>query len=409
VTLLRPLGAQSFRRLAAGKLLSHLGDWLLVAALIGWIYSTTASTTAVAGLMLLRLGPPILGGGLAAVVVDRLRRDRLLVRIEMARVGAAGLALAGIAAGPRALVFAAVAAGGLLAPVASVAARALVPAVVPREQLPAANAGLGIAHEIAMGAGALVGAGALAGLGAAGAIALVPVASVGAALLYRGIHGAGAPVPRREALGLRAGLRYLRGRRVVLVVVASFGTATLATGLANGTLPRLLADAGLGDGAYGFGLAALAIGLAVGQALAGVVPLDRISVAWIGWALLAMAGLFAVLAGGGGSVTVLVVLGLIGLADGTSEVVFETVVQNEADERFLGCVFGLAQTLMTTTMMGAVAAAPLLNRLASADLVMLVGAGWLLAAGAIPLAASWHPRRQSGEVPPAGFEPALRP
>jgi hypothetical protein len=42
----------------------------------------------------------------------------------------------------------------------------------------------------------------------------------------------------------------MRGRPLVLVVVSSFGTATLATGLANATLPRLLEDAGREDRSY---------------------------------------------------------------------------------------------------------------------------------------------------------------
>jgi hypothetical protein len=394
VTLLRPLGTPSFRRLAAGKLVSHLGDWLLVAALIGWTYSSTNSTAAVAALMLLRLAPPTLGGGLAAVVVDRLPRERLLVWIETARIATAGTAFAGIAFGPRALVFAAVAAGGLLAPVGSVAAGALVPAVVPREQLPAANAALGIAHELAMAAGALAGAVALAGGGAAPALALVPVLSVAAVLLYRGVRGA-APVRSAPAedRGLRAGIRYLRGRPLVVVVLASFATATLAIGLANATLPRLLDANGLGASGYGFGLAAVAGGLALGQAAAGFFPLARISPTWIGWALLAMAALFAALAISSGAVAALVILALIGFADGTSEVVCETVLQQETDEWFLGRVFGLARMLMTTTTMGAVAAAPLLNRVASPEVAIFVGAAWLLAAGTIPLAAGRTSKR----------------
>ena len=83
--LLRPLGVPAFRHLAAGKLVSHFGDWLTLAALIGWIYDATGSVSQVALLMLVRLAPPVLGGGLAAIVVDRLPRNRLLVQVEIAR------------------------------------------------------------------------------------------------------------------------------------------------------------------------------------------------------------------------------------------------------------------------------------------------------------------------------------
>src|SRR5688572_8026073 len=83
--LLEPLAVSAFRRLALGRLVSHLGDWLTLAALVGWVYEETASTTHVALLLLVRLAPPILGGGLAAALVDRLPKERLLVWIELAR------------------------------------------------------------------------------------------------------------------------------------------------------------------------------------------------------------------------------------------------------------------------------------------------------------------------------------
>src|SRR5207248_11465561 len=70
----RPLRSSSFRRLALGKSISYLGDWLMVAVLVGWVYQSTSSVSQVALLMAIRLVPPIVGGGLAASVVDRLPR-----------------------------------------------------------------------------------------------------------------------------------------------------------------------------------------------------------------------------------------------------------------------------------------------------------------------------------------------
>src|SRR2546422_899072 len=72
-----PLRSASFRRLALGKSISYLGDWLMVAVLVGWVYESTSSVAQVALLMAIRLVPPIVGGGLAASFVDRLRRWRV--------------------------------------------------------------------------------------------------------------------------------------------------------------------------------------------------------------------------------------------------------------------------------------------------------------------------------------------
>lgn len=396
MTLLRPLRLKSFRLMAGGKLVSHLGDWFLISALVGWTYGATGSTGAVALLMLLRMTPPVLGGSLAALLVDRLRKDALLVSVEAGRGVAAGLALAGVVVDVPVLVFTAVALAGGLAALSSVTVRAFVPGLVPAELLPAANAGLGIAHQIAMAAGALAGGVALAAAGPAAALGGVLGASALAATIFLRLVAARpqTALPSRDGGGgIRDGLAYLRLRPLVLVVVASFATATLATGLANASLPRLLDGLGLGAGGYGFGLAALAGGLAIGHGLAGLVPLARISARWIGWALLLMATFFGGLALSGSALAALAFLVLIGLADGTSEVVFETVVQNEAEDAYLGRIFGFAQALMTTTMMGAVAAAPLVNRVAPPEAAIAVGAAVLAAAGAVALAGTRRPHQ----------------
>jgi len=44
----------------------------MVAVLVGWVYQSTSSVTQVALLMVIRLVPPIVGGGVAASIVDRL-------------------------------------------------------------------------------------------------------------------------------------------------------------------------------------------------------------------------------------------------------------------------------------------------------------------------------------------------
>src|SRR5213080_1346631 len=100
----RPLGSPSFRRLALGKSISYLGDWLMVAVLVGWVYQSTSSVAQVALLMAIRLVPPIVGGGLAASIVDRLPRQRVLVWSELACAGTIAGALLDVMDGSRALV-----------------------------------------------------------------------------------------------------------------------------------------------------------------------------------------------------------------------------------------------------------------------------------------------------------------
>jgi len=104
--LRRPLRSPSFRRLVFGKSISYLGDWLMVAVLVGWIYQSTSSVAQVALLMAVRLVPPIVGGGLAASLVDRLPRRKVLVWSEVVSAAAIAGAIVAVLAESRAAVFA---------------------------------------------------------------------------------------------------------------------------------------------------------------------------------------------------------------------------------------------------------------------------------------------------------------
>lgn len=400
--LVRPLSHMPFRRLVAGKLISHLGDWLTMAALVGWIYGKTGSTAHVAALMLVRLAPPILGGALAAALVDRLPRERLLVAVELARGGVAAAALSAVLIESEPLALVAVGVSGALAAVSSTTVRALVPALLDDEQLPAANAGLGIAQDSAMAAGALL-AGVVLSTSTVALALLIDLATFAiAAALYTGVRARPLPASREHQDGILAGFGHLLRRRLLLTVVVAFGSATLATGLTNATLPRFLdVELGLGTGAYGYGLAALAAGLAVGQAAVGLARVGRTGGRWIGAALLVMSGFVVLLGLTTHAPTAVLLLGLIGLVDGTTDVLFDTIVQREADPRFHGRVFGLASSFMTATMMGAVAAAPLVNRIAPPREVIIAAGLVLLAPSALALVGTRRPPEALEESPPA--------
>jgi MFS family permease len=179
--LRRPLRSRSFRRLAFGKSISYLGDWLMVAVLVGWVYASTSSVGQVATLMAVRLVPPIVGGGLAASLVDRLPRRRVLVWSETACAVTVAGALGGVVVDSRPIVFAFVGLCGLLAMVSTVAGNALIPMVVEPEELAAANGIHAVGQEAAMALGALAGGAALA-FGGATAGLLANLVSYGVAV-----------------------------------------------------------------------------------------------------------------------------------------------------------------------------------------------------------------------------------
>jgi hypothetical protein len=513
--ILEPFRTRAYARLAAGRFVSQIGDWLTLAALIGWVYSSTGSTAHVAGLLLVRLAPPILGGGIATLVVDRLPKQRLLVWVEVGRGIAVLCALGGVLADHRMLVFAAFACSGALAAISGAIVPALVPSLLPVSQLASANAGLGMAKDAGMALGALGAGLALTSVGAAAALSVDVLTFVAAFFLFRAVsttpateaaepdsrvndwatvaaalerlgewrnaatawarcaelsveldapdaaqawrtaacasekvgawedaaaawdrcaeaaersssahaveawertaaawshaamqERAAAAWERRMASEARtaeqderdvagagegaiAGLRYLLRRRTVLLLISSFAVATLATGLTNATLPSFLEGSqGLGSGGYGFGIAALATGLLLGEALVGFSRVGATAGRWIGAGLIVMAALFIVLALTLHAPTALLLLALIGLVDGTTDVLFETVVQRETDPRYLGCVFGFASAFVSATMTGAFAVAPIVGGLFDASGVIMVAGVCLLGASLVALAAT---------------------
>lgn len=385
--LVAPLRLSNFRLLASARLVSQIGDWLTLTAIVGWMFEETHSTYGVIAVLLVRMAPPILGGGIAAMVVDRLPKRRLFVSVELARAGLIVAALLAVSTGRKPEMLAALFLSGILASLSTAAVPTLVPRVVTEDLYESANASLGIADNAAAAIGALGGGIALTTLGINAAL-LVDVGTFAlAALLFAGLHvPPGAAERAARATSRFYGLRYLLGRRRLVVLVVSFGAATLATGLVNATLPRFLElRTGLGPGAYGYAFAAITAGLAAGQVGVGLMRLGPAASRWIACGLALMAAFLALLAFENHTATILLVLVAIGVVDGTTDIVFETVVQREAEQHVLGSIFGFAGAFIRTTMIFSVALAPVANRLLNVRHVMLLAAGFLTATAVIAL------------------------
>jgi MFS family permease len=376
----RPLRSSAFRRLALGKSISFLGDWVMVAVLVGWVYESTSSVAQVALLMVIRLVPPIVGGGLAASLVDRLPRLKVLVWSEITCAATVAGALVSVTIGSHALVFAFVGLCGLAAMVSTVAGNALIPMTVEPGELPAANAIHSVGQEAAMALGAVTGGVTLALGGPAAGLAANLVSYGFAVLLYARIRVAAEPheKARRARGGLVEGFRYVAGQRTLAVVVGGFAVVTLAAGLVNATLPKFTAGLGLGASGYAWALSALAVGMIAGEALTGAIA-ERIEPRWLAAGLAAMGCLFFAFAWSGSAVVALLLFAAFGVANGFAEVVMMTAIHEQADPAYQGRVFGIGSTIWRTTMLGAIALAPVVDAIASPGQAITVAAGFLLA------------------------------
>jgi MFS family permease len=347
--------------------------------LVGWVYQSTSSVAQVALLMAIRLVPPIVGGGLAASLVDRLPRQRVLVWSEAACAATIAGALVGVMAGSRPAVFAFVGLCGLVSMVSTVAGNALIPMTVEQDELAAANGIHAVGQEAAMALGAVAGGLTLALGGAATGLA-ANLASYGIALfLFARIRVADEQEGRQTSGkrgGLIDGLRYVLRQRALTVVVGGFALGTLATGLVNATLPKFTTGLGLGASGYGWALAALACGMIAGEALTGAIA-ERVEPRWLGAGLAAMGCLFFAFAWSGSAIIALLLLTAFGVANGFTEVVMMTAIHQEADATYQGRVFGVGSTIWRTTMLGAVALAPVVDAVASSAQAITVAAAFL--------------------------------
>jgi Major Facilitator Superfamily len=263
--------------------------------------------------------------------------------------------------------------------VSTVAGNALIPMTVEQDELPAANAIHSVGQEVAMALGAVTGGVTLAVGGPAAGLA-ANLASYGlAVLLYARIRVAAEPNAKstRARGGLVDGLRYVVAQRTLAVVVGGFAVVTLAAGLVNATLPKFTAGLGLGAGGYAWALSALAVGMIAGEALTGAIA-ERIEPRWLAAGLAAMGCLFFAFAWSGSGVVALLLFAAFGVANGFAEVVMMTAIHEQADPAYQGRVFGVGSTIWRTTMLGAVALAPVVDAVASPAQAITVAAGFLL-------------------------------
>lgn len=177
---LRPLRNPAYRWLAAALVASMVGAGIWMVALVWQIVAIgggAAELSAVAGASAVgMLLTTLLGGALA----DRMSQRRILLVVEVVRAASVGIvALLSLTGGLAAWQLAVVAfVGGVMAGLYYPAYSALLPSVLPEDELMAANGFEGMARPVLMQAG-----------GPALASALIAVSSPGAALAVSALTG----------------------------------------------------------------------------------------------------------------------------------------------------------------------------------------------------------------------------
>ncbi|GAA0260589.1 MFS transporter [Saccharothrix mutabilis subsp. mutabilis] len=286
-----PLGVPAFRRLLLAAFVSEIGDWVLLVALPVYVYQRTGSVGSTATTFVVALLPSLALSPLAGVLADRWDRRRLMLVVTLAQA----VALLPLLTGDLVLVNVVMAVQAALASLFEPARNALLPEVVGREQVAAANGLAGLTANLARLIGASLGGLVLAWGGLPGVL-WVDVASfvLAAALLTRRF-----PVERGPSAATRhpwrawlEGLRAIRGP--LRGMVAVIGLVAVGQGLFV-VLFVVFVTERLGGGEAEVGLlrGVQAVGGLVGGAAVGWLA-RRLS-AWslLGWSLVAFGAVAA--------------------------------------------------------------------------------------------------------------------
>jgi len=382
--------------LSAGTI-SLTGDWVLIIGLIYRVYAVTGSTVASALTMASSSAPQVLLGAVAGVFADRWDRKRTMIVANL--LLAAGLLplLLVRGAGQVWIVFAVMFAEGSIKQFFSPAEQALVPRLVPDNELLAANALNGQVSNASRLAGSAIG-GILVAAGGLAAVTLTDVASFVASAvlltLVRTSGGAAAPDPsgeqvrtglRRIGAELRAGLGLSARNRVLRALMIFALVTSVGEGIMS-TLFTPFAEHVLHGSSQEFGLIVAA--QAVGGIAGGVVAASAghrarasrlLSVGAIVFGLVDLAiflyplGYVAVWPAIAGMIIVGVpgALALAGLI---------TLFQRNTEDAYRGRVFGAISTAEGVTVLAGTLGAGFLSRFAGIIPVLAIqGAGYVAA------------------------------
>jgi MFS family permease len=272
----RSLQIRNYRLWAAGALVSNTGTWMQRVAQ-DWLVLTVLtdnSGVAVGITTGLQFAPMLLLAPVAGAAADRLDRRRILMATQTASgVLALVLGLLVVSGEARLWQVYLLAFGlGVVAAVDGPARQAFVSEMVPLADLPNA---VGL-NSASFHSGRLIGPG-IAGLlihwFGTGPVFLINAATFGAVLLsltrMRVADLRPAPRAPRGSGGVRAGLRYVRGRPdlvLILVLVGIVGTFGLNFQLTTALMARLVFDKGSGE--YGLLGSVMAIGSLAGALVA---------------------------------------------------------------------------------------------------------------------------------------------
>ena len=414
-------GQRDLRLVLSAGLISMTGDWILRVGLVYRVYALTGSTVASALTMASSFLPQVLLGAVAGVFADRWDRRRTMIVANL--LLAAGLLplLLVHGAGQVWVVFAVLLFEGIVVQFFSPAEQALLPRLVPDEQLITANAVGGQVQNLARLAGSGLG-GVIAAAGGIAAVALGDAASfvISAALIALVAASGRAEAGRRASasLGRRVtvlraeladGLRWAARHPVVrtlmiFVLVTSIGEGIMSTLFAPYVRHVLHGS----SQAYGLVAAVQAIGGIAGGVIAASAGRRVSASRLLGWGAVAFGavdlGIFLYPLGYVAVWPAAVGMVIVGVPGALTLAGAMTLFQRSTDDAFRGRVFGALGAVEGVAILAGTLCAGFLGQAAGIIPVLAVQGGGYVVAG-LAMLVTLHADR-TGRAAPSAARPA---
>jgi len=396
-TLLRQ---RDFALLWFGGLISIMGDWVLGVALPFFVYQVSGSTFATAVMVAAELVPRLLFGSIAGVFVDRWDRRKVMVLASLGQ----GLVILPLflvhSAETLWIVYGVTFIQVTLAMFFGPAENALLPLLVPEDQLIQANSLNAMNNNFARLVGPPLGGGILALWGLTGVVLVDSLTFVIAALLILLISRPGRatphPAPGPEPSGgswmrfwreWREGMEIVRRDRVVsvlflTVVMLNFGGVMIDPLGAAYIVDVVKA----GADTFGFLVAVQAIGGLLGGLLAGKVGERMSATRLFGWAEVILAVVMALRYNIPELPVLFAMTLLVGLPAALGIAALETLFQRNVPNTHLGRISGALQsTVGITSLFGVLGISGVLGETLGIVPVLNIAAGITMLTGIIAL------------------------
>ncbi|MCL6450169.1 MAG: MFS transporter [Acetobacteraceae bacterium] len=423
-SMLSPFRHRPFLLLFCGQVVSNAGDWLDFLALSALVaYRWNLGPGALAAVTAARMIPLAVCGPFAGVWADRLPRRTLMIWCDLVRAGL----VAGLCAGAWIetnlyVILVLVAFKGMASALFDPAQQGAIRALVPEEDLLAANSLSTLSLQSTKVVAPLLGGVLVAAYSPVAAFAADSASFVvSAAFLSRlpplRVGGvAGSEVRRGFWAELWGGVRYVFSRRALALAVSAMAAGVFLMFLYDSFLPLLTKSAGIGESGFGLVVGSIALGgilgaMAAGQWGKGANPLRLMVVCSVSaGCFVGGAGLVGLGYGVGSALAWQAALWFFtGLAGGAMQVFIAYILQVETPRELMGRVWSIANTLQNVLPFVAPGVgAALAARVGVGSVFVIGGAGYLVLGTAAGIAARVLRISLSGAAHPAPREVPAR-